>query len=574
MDYATLAALYDLLEQTPQRLKKTVHIADFLRQCSDTDIVPVVLLLQGIVYPIWDRRKLGFSSRSVVKAIARASGVGEWDVENTWRSTGDLGECARKMLALKRQRTLFSEKLTVTKVFATLRKLASTEGESSVDAKVGLVSELLTSAESREATFIVRTVLDELRIGLGDGTLRDALLAAFAAVSREDREAYTAAIGKIQRALDICNDFGIVAAALKKGGLAGLQDITLAVGVPLQVMLALKERTMADAFERVGTPAVLEYKLDGFRLQIHKKRNEVTLFTRRLENVTEQFPDVVRAMSAIDAVDCILDCEVVGVDAAGKFLSFQHISQRIKRKHDIAEVALTIPVQVHVFDILYNDGSLLEKPFSERRAILERVVRENSVVQLMKHVRCDTEEAAQAFYQQSLALGNEGIMFKKLDAAYQPGARVGSMVKMKPILETLDLVIVGAEWGEGKRSAWLSSYTVGCRNGDLLGDGLLDAHGLLEIGRVSTGLKEKPEEGLSFGQVSELLKPLVTSTTGKNVVVTPRLVIEVAFEEIQKSSSYGSGYALRFPRVVRLREDRDEKSCSTITDVKRIFEEQ
>ena len=560
MDFNRLVSIYEQLSKTPQRIEKTDILAAFLRQIEDNELPAVILLLQGRVYPLWDSRTLGFSSRSILKATSRASGVSENDVEQKWRETGDLGTAATQVLTSHQQKTLFSEKLTILKVFTVLQKLASLEGERSSDMKIHLVSELLTAATPPEAKFLVRIVLDELRIGMGDGTLRDALLLAFAPVSREDREAYVPAIDAVQRALDLCNDFGVVALQLKTHGLDGIKQITLCVGVPLQVMLSLKEKTISAAYERVGKSAVLEYKLDGFRLQIHKNAG-VKLFTRRLENVTQQFPDIVTAVSHVPD-NVILDCEVIGV-VNNTFVPFQDISQRIKRKHDILAMAEKLPVHVYVFDILFYEKSLLETPLQERRGILRRVVKENERVKIMPCLITADELEAQRFYEQSLAAGNEGIMFKSLDAPYQPGARVGSMVKMKPILETLDLVIVGAEWGEGKRSEWLSSYTVACRT---------DA-GLLNIGHVSTGLKEK-EEGLRFQDLTVALKPLVLKEEGKKVVVTPRIVIEIAFEEIQKSSTYGSGYALRFPRVLRLRPDRDEKTCSTLADVERIFREQ
>ena len=560
MDYAHLVSLYDHLERTPQRIEKTELLATFLRTLADKELVAVILLLQGRIYPLWDSRTLGFSSRSIIKSISRASGVSEKDIEQKWRETGDLGTTAAHVLASHQQKTLFSEKLTVLKVFTLLQKLASLEGERSTDLKIHLVSELLTAATLLEAKFLVRTVLDELRIGMGDGTLRDALLLAFAPVSREDREAYVPAIDAVQRALDLCNDFGVVAVQLKTHGLEGMKRITLCVGVPLQVMLSLKEKTISAAYERVGKSAVLEYKLDGFRLQIHKNAG-VKLYTRRLENVTQQFPDIVTAVSHLPD-NIILDCEVIGV-VNNKFVPFQDMSQRIKRKHDIETMAEKLPVHVYVFDILFYEKSLLETPLQERRVLLRRVVREQERVKIMPSLITSDEPEAQRFYEQSLAAGNEGIMFKSLDAPYQPGARVGSMIKMKPILETLDLAIVGAEWGEGKRSEWLSSYTVACRT-DV---------GLLEIGHVSTGLKEK-EEGLRFQDLTIALQPLVVREEGKKVIVTPRIVIEIAFEEIQKSSTYGSGYALRFPRVLRLRPDRDEKTCSTLADVERIFREQ
>ena len=608
MDYSALCKVYEQLESTPKRLEKTALLADLFKTISSGELEQLMLLVQGLVYPAWDERTLGFSSSSVIKALSLAAGVSEDAVKEVWRETGDLGSCALRLMGKKKQSTLFGQKLTVRKVFENIRKLSEIEGEQSVDLKVGKVAELLSNATPMEACFIVRTVLDELRIGLGEGTLRDALVWSFlprvlgisvpykkgddigdaliihgideinenrlggvGLIFSEEvaREVHNLFLNRVQHALDVCNDFGRVASVLKEKGLAGLREITLTVGTPLKVMLALKQETIASAFERVGKPAALEYKLDGFRLQIHKINRKISLFTRRLENVTAQFPDIVVAVEKhVKCETFILDCEVVGVDkVSGKFLPFQNISQRIKRKYDIAQVADDVPVELHVFDILFFDGhSCLDEPFSERRALLRKVVGECEHVRLVTQLWTDDVNEATEFYQQALDAGNEGIMFKSLSAVYRPGSRVGAMVKMKPVMETLDLVIVGAEWGEGKRGQWLSSFLLACYDHN--------SGELLEIGRVSTGLKEKKEEGLSFEEMTSILKELILKQKGREVVVKPHVVLEVAFEEVQKSSSYNSGFALRFPRVVRLREDRDASSCSTLKDVKRMFEGQ
>ncbi|MBI4153079.1 ATP-dependent DNA ligase, partial [Candidatus Woesearchaeota archaeon] len=480
MDYLTLCNVYEQLESTSRRLEKTAILADFLKIISSDELEQVLLLVQGLAYPAWDERTLGFSSSSIIKALSLAAGASEHEVRDAWRETGDLGDCAFRLMGKRKQATLFEQKLTIRKVFENIRKLAEIEGEHSVDIKVGTVAELLSSATAAEARFIVRTVLDELRIGLGEGTLRDALVWAFLPgvlgisvpykkgdsignalvvpaadaidelqlacaeyVFSEDekvaREVHSIFVRRVQHALDVCNDFGKVASVLKKKGLAGLNTLRLAVGTPLKVMLALKAESIEAAFECVGKPAALEYKLDGFRLQVHKKNGKISLFTRRLEQVTAQFPDVAAAVeNHLKGNEFILDCEAVGVDkVSGKFLPFQNISQRIKRKYGLTQMADDVPVELHIFDILFFDGkSFLDDPFSERRALLRKVVDECEHVKLVMQLWTDDVEEAAEFYQQALDAGNEGIMFKSLNAAYQPGSRVGAMVKMKPVMET------------------------------------------------------------------------------------------------------------------------------------------
>ncbi|MCK4590037.1 MAG: ATP-dependent DNA ligase [Nanoarchaeota archaeon] len=578
MLYLELCRVLEKLEATTKRLEKTYFISEFLKNVPSEDLDKVALFLTGRIFPLWDERKIGFSESLVLKAINIASGVDSGTVKEKWKQTGDLGKTAGDLIGVKKQATLFSENLTVAKVFANLRKLSSTEGQGSVDYKVKLVAELLSSASALEARYVVRTVLDLMRVGIGDGTIRDALIWSYLtdvhynvdekSIEPDDREKYNKIVERVQEAYDILNDFSELAVILKDKGFDGLSTVKLRVGKPIKVMLGPKEETVLNAFERVGRPAALEYKLDGFRMQIHKVDGRVKIFTRRLDEVTKQFPEVVSAvLGNVSGDSFILDCEAVGFDpVSGKFLPFQKISQRIKRKYDIHQMAKNFPVELNIFDIVSFEGEdLLKKEFRFRRELLVKVVKEekNKII-LVRQLVTDNTEEAHKFYQESLSLGNEGVMFKKLDGTYRPGARLGMMVKMKPVMETLDLVVVGAEWGEGKRSEWLSSFILACRGPD----------GLLEIGRTGTGFKEKEEEGLSFKEMTERLRPLIVSEDGKSVRVKPSIVLEINYEEIQASPTYGSGFALRFPRVVKVREDRGVLDCSSLEYVKELFTKQ
>ena len=263
--------------------------------------------------------------------------------------------------------------------------------------------------------------------------------------------------------------------------------------------------------------------------------------------------------------NAILDSEVVGFNKkTTQYMAFQSISQRIKRKYNIKELASKFPVEVNVFDILfYNDKSLLKEEFHKRRALLGKIIDPvPRKIVLSRIMITDKEEEANKFYQKSLDAGNEGLMAKNLNAVYKPGSRVGFGVKIKPVMESLDLVIVGAEWGEGKRSGWLTSFVVACRD---------DEGNLVEIGKVGTGIKELEEEGVTFNQLTEMLKKNIKSEKGKSAAVKPTIVIEVHYEEIQKSTKYSSGYALRFPRFVRLREDRHVEDISDLSLVKDLY---
>ena len=382
------------------------------------------------------------------------------------------------------------------------------------------------------------------------------------------RGCYNYLIEIVQSAYDMKNDFSEVAVIARKKGVNGLLDVEMEAGKPIKVMLYQKSKGITDAFETVGIPAAIEYKYDGFRIQIHKSKSGIKIFTRRLDDVTTQFPDIVKVVKKnVKGDSFIIDAEVVGYDKKTKtYLPFQGISQRIKRKYDIEKMCDELPVELNAFDIVfYNGKNLLKEPFSKRRAVLVKAVKEEPYkVVLAKQLITESVEEAEKFYSESLDAGEEGIMVKKLDAPYKPGSRVGYGVKVKPVMETLDLVIIGAEWGKGKRKGWLSSFEIACvdEEGNLYG-----------IGKVGTGIKELETEGVgaTFDQLTKLLKPLITVEKGTKVVIKPTLVVEVNYEEIQKSPTYNSGYALRFPRMIQIREDKPINEASTLELVKELY---
>ncbi len=616
MRYLYLVDLYRKFESTSKRLEKTYYLSEFLKDIEVENLGKIMLLLQGTVFEQWDSKKIGVATRLVIKALNLATGITSNEIEADWRKTGDLGLTAQNLIETKKQATLFNQVLTVDKVFNNLRKLAELEGQGTVDRKVKLIAELLTSAQPEEARYVVRTVLEELRVGLGSGTIRDAIVWAYLPkvsgiftkckcenvvpiasdrclkcgekikskfkdttemftglkvkeiselkdvdnydyiIPENDkvaREVYNYFLDLVQRAYDLTTDFGEVSRIVKQEGWVGLLNVELEILKPFKVMLYLKVKDIKEAFARVGVPAAIEYKYDGFRTLIHKKNDNIKLFTRRLEDVSKQFPEIVKFVkSNIKCNSGIFDAEIVGMEN-GKYVPFQKISQRIKRKHDIDRLAKEMPLMLRVFDAVMVDGEdLLKKTFRERRTALEEnIVQEEGKVQWAEQLITDNEEEGNNFYQAALQTGVEGVMVKNLDAPYKPGARVGFGVKVKPTMENLDLVIVKADWGEGKRSGWLTSFTLACYD--------QDSGQLLEIGKVGTGVKELEGSGITFEELTNMLKPSIIEEKGKEVRVKPEVIIEVAYEEIQKSPSYSSGYALRFPRVVRLRsEERSE----------------
>jgi len=559
MKYSQLCEVYEKLESTTKRLEKTEILREFLLKLKHQDS-QIIYLLKGRIFPDYSQKEMGISEQLVIKALAKSTGLQEKEIVKKWKSIGDLGKVAEETASHKSQKTIFSKELTTEKVLENLKKLPELEGKGTVEKKLGLISELLASSSPTEAKYIARTLLGDLRIGLGDGVLRDSIVWAF--LDKENKEDFVL----VQEAYDRATDFALVFEKAKQGKEA-IEEIGLEPGKPVKVMLAPKAESIKDAFETVQVPCAIEFKYDGFRMMITKdNQGVIKIFTRRLEEVTLQFPEVKEYIEKhIQGKNFILDSEAVGFNPkTKKYMPFQDISQRIKRKYDIEKVAKELPVEVNLFDILYyNSQSLIKKPFIERRKLLEKITSEKKwQIVLAKQIITSSEKEAEEFFQEAIKQGEEGIMIKSLQSPYKPGARVGYMLKFKPDMNEFDLVITGAEYGTGKRAGWLTSFDASCQDGD---------GNLLEIGKVSTGLKEKPEEGLSFQEVTEKLKPLITKINGKHVQVKPEIVITVKYQDIQASPSYSSGFALRFPRFSSLRPDRTQADIASLEDIKKEF---
>jgi DNA ligase-1 len=556
MEYAKLTEIYEKLEKTSAKLEKTRIIAEFIKNLSGKELEIVVRLLQGKVFPIYSEHELGIATQLMLKAIAKATGIGEENVAKLFKEKGDLGLTAEEAVKKRKQVTLFTKELTIEKVYENLRKVAVQSGEGSQDRKLNLIAELLTDAKPKEARYIVRTVLEELRIGVAEGIIRDAIAKAFGIE-----------VSYVDYAWNIISDFGEVAKIAREEGEEGLKKVKPVIGRPIQLMLGLAATSIEEVLREYKN-VVVEFKYDGFRAQVHKKGDKIWIFSRRLENVTKQFPDLVEVCRKnLLAEECIVEGEAWAIDAKGNPLPFQVLSQRIHRKYDIEKLAQEIPVQLNLFDVVYVDGkALFDKSLRERREILKKIVKEGKGIKLAEALVSSDPEEIRKFYQKALDMKQEGIMIKVLDSPYIFGRHVGGWYKIKPTMENLDLVIIGAEWGTGKRAGWFGSFILGCRDPDT-GE-------FLECGMLGTGIKEKKEkpEDVTFEELTNMLKPLVEKEEGKVVWVRPKIVIEVAYEEIQASPNYKSGYALRFPRFVRLRIDKSAEEADTLERIKRLYE--
>lgn len=561
MKYTEFVEVYDELYGTRKKLEKRDILARFLRKLKDEGKSEWIYLLKGRVVPDYDPREIGISRQLAIKALSRALGINDKEIYERYRKVGDLGEITEELVGMRRQKGLFRGELTVKKVFENLRRLMDIEGKGTVDKKLGLISELLSHANGKEAKYIIRTTLGDLRIGVADGILRDAIAEAF--FHGEEGMAK-----EVQRAYDLSNDFADVFDAASKGR-KDLESVAISLGKPINVMLAVKVENIEEAFNMCGKPAAFEYKYDGFRVVVSKRGDEVRLFTRRLEDVTRQFPDVVKAIKQnVKGKSFILDGEVVGYDPKTKrYMPFQAISQRIRRKYHIERLMEELPVEINIFDVIYHDGeSVMAEPFDKRRKIVEKIVRtREKVIRPAVQIVTDDAERAEEFYQRALDEGEEGVIVKNLKAPYTQGRRVGFMAKLKPEVKDMDLVIVGAEYGSGKRGGWLTSYYVACRDGGKF----------LDVGKVSSGLKEKSEingkeqEGTTYEEMTKLLRSLVKEEKGRYVSVKPEIVVSVTYQDIQKSPAYSSGYALRFPRITAYRPDRKKEDITTLEEIEK-----
>jgi DNA ligase-1 len=563
MKYSKLVEVYEDLEQNPSRLKKTEILSNFLKTLKQEKDKEIIYLLQGRVWPDYMEEEFGISHQLSIKALSKTTGLSSSEIVKKLKKIGDLGKVAEATVSQKSQSTLFSSKLTTEKVIENLKKLPELQGKGTVDRKISLITELLTSATPLEAKYIIRTLLNDLRIGVASGTIRDSIVQA--CFTKEDKEASKL----VQDAYDKSTDLALVFNQACKNKSA-LSKVTLSPGKPIKVMLALKAEDFEDAFKRVGKPAALEYKYDGFRMLINKdETGEIKIFTRRQDNVTKQFPEVKEyAEKFIKAKTYVIDAEAVGYDPKTKaYTPFQSVSQRIKRKYDIESMAKQLPVEINVFDIVYYNGkSLINEPFKERSKILRKITKkEKYKLKPAEQIITSNIKEAQKFNQKALGEGEEGIMIKNLESQYKPGSRVGHMLKLKTQAQELDLVITGAEYGKGKRAGWLSSFDIACKHEDKF----------LGIGKVGTGIKEKgdavQEGGASFAELTKLLKPLIIEEKDKHIFVKPKIVIEVTYQDMQKSPTYNSGFALRFPRLARMRPDKKPSQIATLQEIKTDF---
>jgi DNA ligase-1 len=581
LKYSVIAEAYEKIEGTTKRLEMTSLLVELLKHAPGSSIDKVIYLTQGKLYPDFVGVELGIAEKLAIKALASLSGKSEESVDKNFKSTGDLGKTAEHFAGRKSQSTLIQRELSVELVYDSFEKIAQSIGSGSIDLKVRYLSSLLHDASPLEARYIVRMVLGRLRLGVADMTILDALAVAYGG-GKDARDA-------LERAYNLSSDLGLVAKIVASQGMEAVKEFRVKIGHPIRPMLAERLSTAHEILEKLGGRGAAEYKYDGIRLQAHISQDKSCLFSRRLENVTEQFPDALRYIEeSVNAKEAIIEGECVAVDPnTGDMLPFQMISQRRGRKYEIERMEEEVPVHFYLFDILYKDGrDLTVDSYSERRAILEQIVRKTLHAGVSEQLVTDDPKQLDAYMDQAVSEGCEGLMVKSVGdkSDYKAGARGWTWIKYKrsykaETVDTFDLVPIGAFYGRGKRGG---SY------GALLMAAYDPKQDLFEtICKLGSGFDDE-----DLARIPETLRPFAiqhrhartTCLMTPDVWFSPGLVLEVAADEITVSPLHtcardivkkGTGLALRFPRFTgNWRSDKAPEDATTREEVLEIFRSQ
>jgi DNA ligase-1 len=577
LNYAVIADAYEKIEATTKRLEMTDLLVDLLKNTPRDVIDKVVYLTQGKIYPDFVGLEIGVAEKLAIKALARASGRKESEIEEDLKKSGDIGETAQSFIAKKRQVTFFQKTLTAQHVYETLDKMAKTTGSGAVDSKMALLAGLLSDASPKEAKFIMRTVTGNLRLGIADMTVLDALAIAYGG-GKEAREL-------VERAYNISSDLGRVANVVAEKGLEGIKKFQVVVFEPIRPMLAERLSSSEEILEKLGGKCIAEYKYDGERVQAHKKRNEVILYSRRLEDISDQYPDAVELVKEhVKAKEAILEGECVAIDLeTGEMRPFQELMHR-RRKYEIEQAMEQYPVSLFMFDTLYVDGKdLTLDAYLVRRKALEKALKESNRVKAAKHIITSKAKELEEFFEEAIADGCEGLVCKAIgkDSVYQAGARGWLWIKYKrdyksEMTDTVDLVIVGAFHGRGKRAGTYGALLLAAYNPD--------TDTFETVTKCGTGFTDK-----DLANLPEMLQKhviprkhsRVQSMLEADVWFEPKVVLEILGAEITLSPIHtcaidsirkGSGLAIRFPRFTgNYRVDKAAEDATTSAEVVEMY---
>ncbi|KZX14427.1 ATP-dependent DNA ligase [Methanobrevibacter curvatus] len=548
MNFKEMVKVFEELNGTTKRLEKTKILSDFFSKLDSKTLSQAILMALGSVFPPYSEEETGIADKLLISAVSKVLGISKNLVQDEIRETGDIGLACEKLYKNKTQQTFFSKVLTINFVFESIRKLSTISGSNSQSKKISIILELLSSASPAEAKYISKLLQEHLRLGIADGTVRDAI-----------SQAFTINKDVIDRAYMLSNDLSLVGQVSKEKGEAGLLELNLVPGRPVKPMLAKLAEGIESSVGEMGE-AICEIKYDGIRIQIHKHGDEISFFTRRLENVTNAVPEMIEVVkNGFPDEDFIIEGEMIAT-REGKPISFQNILQRVRRKYDIDKAIESVPLSLYLFDLLYYKIPILYEPLSFRRKKLEEIINlENEKINLSDKVDVTLENIylAKDLFNKSIANNHEGIMIKDPKEPYIPGLRGKKMQKFKAEPETLDVVVVGGTYGLGKRSNFIGSYLLAIKDED---------DNLKTIAHAGTGLSEDQLE-----QLTQLMEKYKIKDVGTKIYVEPKIILEIAYSEIVKSPEYETGYSLRFPVIKRIREDKGIADIDTVERLVSMF---
>ena len=575
MEFSILTQAFEKMEATTKRLELTDILVGLFKQTPSDVISKIVYLIQGKLRPDFEGVELGVAEKLAIRAISKSSGIPIKKIEEAYRKGGDLGHAATVILEQKTQTTFVVEDITVERVYETLFKIAKLEGSRSQDMKMKYISSLLNDANPQEASFILKILLGTLRLGIAENTVMDALAIAFSN-SKENRKV-------LERAYNVSSDLGKVAETIAVKGLDGVKEFQVTVFNPIRPMLADRVKSESEAIEKMGDNFAAEYKLDGERVQLHVQGEKVVLFSRSLENITSYYPDIVEKIpKQLKAEEVILEAEAVAINEdSGEFLPFQELMHR-RRKYKVEKAVSQYPITVNFFDMLYKDGkSCLDEDYSKRRELLEKTVTEDEFAKLVTMSTVHNENEIEEFLENSINAGCEGLMLKLLNTPYQAGSRGSYWLKLKreyrnELGDSLDLVVIGAFFGKGRRTGRYGTLLLATYNDD--------KDIFPSICKVGTGFTDE-----DLDQLYQILQNKVTlkknsriqSEMEADVWFEPELVIEIVASEITLSPIHktamdsirkNSGLALRFPKFTgKIRLEKAAEDASTDEEVITLY---
>ncbi len=580
MDYAVIAESYEKIEATTKRLEMTDHLVELLKKTPPHIIARVVYLTQGKLYPDFEGIEMGVAEKLAIKALMRASGGSSSVIQQELEKSGDIGETAEHQLSKRKQSTFFTKTLTVERVYQTLDKLAKTSGSGTVDTKMALISGLLTDASPKEAKWLIRTITGNLRLGIADMTVLDALAIAYGG-GKENR-------ASIERAYNISSDLGRVASVVADKGISGIEKFQVVVFEPIRPMLAERLGDPNDILDKFGGKCVVEYKYDGERVQAHKSGDKVVLYSRRLENISNQYPDAIKLVQEqIAAKDVIFEAECVAMDLeSGDMRPFQELMHR-RRKYGVEEAISQYPISLFSFDLLYANGEdLTQMPFPARRKRLVEVIKPNDRLKPAIEKQVTNTKELEDFFEEAIEDGCEGVMCKSVgkESFYQAGNRGWLWIKFKrdyrsEMTDTVDLVVVGAFHGRGKRVGAYGALLLATYNPD---DDTFET-----VTKCGTGFTDE-----DLAKLHEMLQnhvvpkrnSRVKSTLEADVWFEPAVVLEILGAEVTLSPIHmaamnsirkESGLAIRFPRFTgKYRTDKAPEDATTSKEIVEMYKGQ